>query len=141
MQLTMNSQELWDGISTQIDAIKFKGWLDPVLVDKFDSLQNHYSGTLASGNQETLLGDVEIIVNNLSQDSYYKTKQYKEAEAETLQKLNEDLGVFYKVISAEIREAKKAPKPEAKGRDRLPNPDVKEVQKVYQQSQNARPRL
>lgn len=132
MQITMNSQELWDSIEQQIADIRHKEWLDAVLVDKFDSLFNHYNGAISSNDFRFVFGALESLTDTLSKDDYYKNRRYKDVEMIHLQKLNEDLLIFQKVIGQEVRA--EANKPEVKPvlKERLPNLDPKNETDLYE---------
>lgn len=135
MPITANSKELWVEIKKKLDEIKEKTWLDPIFVDRFDSLTNHYEGTLTGGDRTVVLGSLETITTVLSKEQYYKSRQYKESEIQILVDLNQELLVFQKILGAEVRAAAKEPKIEEKVKDRLPNPSKKDVEELYKVEQ------
>lgn len=140
MPITANSKELWVEVKKKIDEIKEYKWLDPIFVDRFESLINHYDGTLIGGDRTVVLGGLETITTVLSQEQYYKSRQYKESEIIILTDLNQELLIFQKILSSEIRAAAKEPKEVPETRDRLPNPAKKDIESLYKVEQ-ARDRL
>ena len=132
MQITMSSKELWDGIEKQISEIRYQEWLDAVLVDKFDSLFNHYNGAISSNDFGFVFGTLESLTATLSRDDYYKARRYKEAEMVQLQKLNEDLLIFQKIIGQEVRVEANRKKSEPVLRERFPNLEPKNETDLYE---------
>ncbi len=120
-----NVQEVWDEIEPVISKLRYEKWVDPILVDRFEALLNHYNGNLTTGSPTSILGKLESLTTMLSMDSYYRTRNTSEPEKKRLLALNDNLLLLRQILVAIQREEEKnRKKPEvSKEEDRFPNED------------------
>ncbi len=121
-----NAHEVWDDIEPEISKLRYEKWVDPILVDKFDALINHYNGNSVTGSPTAVLGKLESLITMLSMDSYYRTRNTSEPEKKRLLALNDNLNLLRQILVAIQREEEKnRTRPElSKEEDRLPNDDA-----------------
>jgi hypothetical protein len=121
-----NVQEIWNEIEPEISKLRYEKWVDPILVDRFEALLNHYEGNLVTGSPTAVLGKLESLTTMLSMDSYYRTRNTSEPEKKRLLLLNDNLLLLRQILVAVQREEEKnKKKPEvSKEEERLPNDDA-----------------
>jgi hypothetical protein len=102
-----NAHEVWDDIEPEISKLRYEKWVDPILVDKFDALINHYNGNSVTGSPTAVLGKLESLITMLSMDSYYRTRNTSEPEKKRLLALNDNLNLLRQILVAIQREEEK----------------------------------
>lgn len=134
---SLNADDLWNEIEPEVSKLRLEKWIDPILVDRFDALLNHYNGNISTDNTTAVLGKLESLTTMLSMESYYRTRQNTQAEKSILLKLNENLLLLKQVLNSEQIIKEKAAfgaKPDlSKEEDRFPNEDgsKEKVESLY----------
>lgn len=118
-----NAQEVWKDIEPEISKLRYEKWVDPILVDRFDALLNHYNGNLVTGSPTAVLGKIESLSTMLSMDSYYRTRNTSENEKRRLLALNDNLILLRQILVAMKRVEERNPVKQevSKEENRLPN--------------------
>lgn len=104
--MQISSLELWDAI--EIDLINFKNRkdLDEVLLQRFESLINHFNGNMGKSLQFKTVEEIKLLTSALEGSSFYKIRQIEKKDIEKLKTLSENLSLLEKVLIQERKEFK-----------------------------------
>lgn len=101
--LQVSSVDLWDKIEQELINLKNDKTLDGILTQKFESLINHFNGSMAKGKQFTVVESIRILTNVLNQPGFYKIRNMSKEDIAKLEKVKEDLSLLDKILVQESR--------------------------------------
>lgn len=126
--MQLKSLELWEDIEIKLIEFKNRNDLDQILLQRFDSLINHFNGNIASGTQFETIDEVKILIDAMSSVSFFKIRQIDKKDTENLKILVEDLSLLEKVL---IQEKKLYKENIFETRERFPNIDNDKSLKIF----------
>lgn len=128
MQLQFNSLELWDTIEIELINLKNRKDLDEILMQKFESLINHFNGNMANRFQFETIEEIRLLIDTLDKESFYKIRQIESKDVKKLKALLENLLILEKVL---IQEKKIFKEESIVKRERFPNIDNDKSLKLF----------
>lgn len=126
--MQLNSLELWDDIEVKLIEFKSRNDLDPILLQRFESLINHFNGNIAGATQFETIDEIRILIEAMSSKSFFKIRQIDKKDTEILLGLTDSLSLLEKVL---IQEKKLYKENVFEIKERFPNIDNDKSLKLF----------
>lgn len=126
--MQLKSLELWDDIEVELINLKNRNDLDPILLQRFESLINHFNGNIGKRIQFETIEEIRMLIDAIKGPTFFKIRHIDKKDTEKLLSLVESLSLLEKVLIQEKRLFKENDKII---RERFPNIDNDKSLKIF----------